>query len=449
MTHSSDSSAEEIKRQRAFVDRLSRDRATESGELETIAQTITEGCAGLLKVERVGVWLFNEEETELRCIDQFNLSTGSHSSGAILKGHEFQPEFQALKDSSYVDAHDPLTDPRTAGYVEGYLKPNRITSMLDVVIRFGGRNLGTLCFEHVDRPHTWAQHEIDFGCLVGSQLSVLLERKALRKAEDARRESEERLKAIEELHALKDRWEEMRSSRDEARRLLSLRDEFISVASHELKTPLTPIVIQHMILGRKIRKDGSVSAGDLEKFLESSDRQLKRMSTLIDELLDVSRISLGRLSIQVSGEVDLVKIVKDVISRFAPVLQEAGCQINLNSPESKMGDWDPGRIEQVVTNLLTNAMKYGAGKPIEIRIDAREGRSVLTVRDHGIGIAESDLERIFDRFERAVSMKDFSGLGLGLYVSRSLIEAHRGSIRVESEPGKGSTFIVELPEKLA
>jgi PAS domain S-box-containing protein len=180
---------------RAFVNRLSLDPATLRGDLEALAKVVTESCSTLLGLERVGVWLFDESETELHCFDQFNLAGGTHESGAVLREPEFEPEFRALKTSLYVDASDPLTDPRTAGYVEGYLKPNRITSMLDLVIRFGGKNLGTLCFEHVDMPHAWRPEEIDFGLLVCAQLSVLLERREVRRTEAARREIEERLSA--------------------------------------------------------------------------------------------------------------------------------------------------------------------------------------------------------------------------------------------------------------
>ncbi len=122
----------EIRKQREFVDQLSRNPATKCGDLEAVARVVTESCARLLGAERVGIWLFDEAEIELRCIDQFNLSNAAHSAGAVLHEHEFRAEFQALKTFLYVDASDPFTDPRTAGYVEGYVKPNRITSIPSV-----------------------------------------------------------------------------------------------------------------------------------------------------------------------------------------------------------------------------------------------------------------------------------------------------------------------------
>ncbi|HVJ88672.1 MAG TPA: GAF domain-containing protein, partial [Labilithrix sp.] len=130
---------------RQFLDRLSRSPEIIRGELEPVARLVTECVSRIIDAERVSVWLFNDTETELRCVDLFELSTVLHSSGAVLLEHEFSSEFQAMKNASYVDADEPLCDPRTAGYSESYLKPNRITAMLDVVLRLGGRNLGVLC----------------------------------------------------------------------------------------------------------------------------------------------------------------------------------------------------------------------------------------------------------------------------------------------------------------
>lgn len=193
---------EVVAREREFINRLSLDPATERGDLESVAKVVTESCAAILGTAQVGIWLFEGNETELRCFDQYNAGPKTHTAGMILLEHQFGSEFRALKESLYVDASDPLTDPRTAGYVETYLKPNGISSMLDMVVRIGGRNLGTVCFEHLHRPHTWKQHEIDFGLLVCAQLSILLERRLLKRTEAERHEVQERLSAT--LHSIND-----------------------------------------------------------------------------------------------------------------------------------------------------------------------------------------------------------------------------------------------------
>jgi signal transduction histidine kinase len=161
-------------------------------------------------------------------------------------------------------------------------------------------------------------------------------------------------------------------------------------------------------------------------------------------MLDISRISLGKLFLQLE-EVDIGELVRDVIDRFDEQIKATGSSYRLIVEGSVVGCWDHYRIEQVVTNLITNAMKYGEGKPIEISVAAHRDIALLTVRDQGLGIAQDNLDRIFQRFERAITVSSISGLGLGLYISKQIVEAHHGVIRVQSKLGEGSEFIVELP----
>jgi signal transduction histidine kinase len=232
-------------------------------------------------------------------------------------------------------------------------------------------------------------------------------------------------------------------------RAIRARDEFLSIASHELRTPLTSLRMQVQLRERALAK-GNLSAfapETLARTLASDVRQVDRLTRLVEDILDVSRISTGRFTLAISEPVDLVALVRDVLERSAAALATAGCPVTLEAPgpAPPPGRWDRGRIEQVVLNLLTNASKYGGGKPIHCQVRAQGDRAVLTIRDEGIGISASDQRRIFDLFERAVSKDEVSGLGLGLYIARRIVEAHGGTIRVESEPGKGAAFTVELP----
>lgn len=236
---------------------------------------------------------------------------------------------------------------------------------------------------------------------------------------------------------------------DEAQKAIRLRDEFLSIASHELRTPITPLKLQLQMLKRLLAKDALASypAHKIEQLFNIADRQMARFQKLIEELLDVSRISVGRLTLEREA-FDLAEVVQEIVHQFAGELEKARCQLELEVA-SAMGVWDKLRVEQVLMNLLANAMKYGAGKPIKILLESANGVARLRVQDHGRGIAKEDQARIFNRFERAASTRDFPGLGLGLYITRQILEAHGGSIKVESEPEKGATFIVELPLRAA
>ena len=162
--------------------------------------------------------------------------------------------------------------------------------------------------------------------------------------------------------------------------------------------------------------------------------------------MDVSRITAGRLRLELE-EIDLAAVVRDVVGRLGEEASRAHSSIEVSAVTAVVGMWDLIRVEQVVTNLLTNAFKFGDGKPIEVTVEERGSIGRLVVVDHGIGIAPEDLERIFHRYEQATSSRAVGGLGLGLYIARQIIEAHGGTIRVESQPGAGSTFTIDLPKE--
>jgi two-component system CheB/CheR fusion protein len=230
------------------------------------------------------------------------------------------------------------------------------------------------------------------------------------------------------------------------REALRVRDEFLSIASHELKTPLTSLKLQVQIKKRRLQAgdDSAFSREKLQKQFDSDEQQISRIARLVDDMLDITRINAGKLAIR-PEPIFLDEVVRDVAARFHEQLRQAGSELELDLPGSVHGHWDRFRIEQVVTNLISNAIKYGAGKPILVKVESDEQCATLIVQDQGMGIAKADQARIFERFERAVSLNEVTGLGLGLYIVKEILEAHGGSIRVESELSKGSRFIVTLP----
>jgi signal transduction histidine kinase len=227
----------------------------------------------------------------------------------------------------------------------------------------------------------------------------------------------------------------------EAQRAVRFRDDFLSIAGHELRTPLATLRLQVEALTQLAdAQPGSVP----RKHVDRAQRSVDRLIRLVDELLDVSRIRAGRLQLNFEA-CDLSDIARTVVEQMHDTAAHAGSQIELVAPDRVPGKWDRARLEHVVSNLLGNAIKFGTKKPIEMRVSLDAGTARLSVTDHGIGIADEDQPHIFGRFEQVRSPRQGAGLGLGLWIARSIVDAHGGIIRVESKLGAGATFTAELP----
>jgi signal transduction histidine kinase len=233
----------------------------------------------------------------------------------------------------------------------------------------------------------------------------------------------------------------------QAQAAISLREEFLTIASHELRTPVTALHLQIQCLRRCVEQKGRLDDTTIEKFATAL-RQTERLSKLIESLLDVSRITAGRIRFDLE-ELDLTQLARQVVSQFQEEASRAGCQLVLRAGASVTGWWDRFRIEQVISHLLSNAIKYAPGHPVAVCVEAKGEMARLMVTDRGIGISAENVARIFGRFERAVSSRNYGGLGLGLFVSQKVVEGHGGSIEVTSRPGVGSTFTVWLPRAAA
>ena len=229
----------------------------------------------------------------------------------------------------------------------------------------------------------------------------------------------------------------------QAKEEVRARDEFLSVASHELRTPVTALHVQLQMLQRVVERIGA--PGPVRERVESLDRQVRRLAGLVEALLDLSRIRLGRMELA-REPVDVSALAREVAAPYQADLDLAhGSSIRVLAPEPVVASLDRVRIEQVLANLLGNAVKFGEGKPVEVRVE-RSGAGVrVEVVDCGVGIDADQAERIFGRFERAAPAHHYPGLGLGLYVAREIVEAHGGKIRARGEPGKGASFSVEIP----
>jgi PAS domain S-box-containing protein len=241
-------------------------------------------------------------------------------------------------------------------------------------------------------------------------------------------------------------WLATLTDTEDLRQAILARDDFLAVASHELRTPLSTLAF--VIHGGRLIGEGE-SAVDREALLSKmamAERQVNRLEKLVATLLDVTRITGRRLVLE-PVDCDLTALVREVAARLRGEAERSGCALELRTPQPVRGRVDPLRVDQVLTNLITNAVRHGAGKPIDIDVLEENGIIRLSVTDRGEGIAPDDMPRLFGRFQRGTGGSAQSGLGLGLFISRHIAQAHGGDIHVKSEPGKGASFTVELPRR--
>ena len=221
-----------------------------------------------------------------------------------------------------------------------------------------------------------------------------------------------------------------------------IRDEFISIASHELKTPLTSLKLHTQMSKRFCEMKGPLSMEKLATQFDYTISQIDRLNKLVDDMLDITRISTGRLQL-VKSEFDFSILLHELIERFRPLFSAAGITVSSSIATQLVGEWDSYRIEQVLNNLFSNAIRYAPGAPLNVSLTTNQKKLRLVVTDKGRGIEAKNLEKIFDRFERESTSP--GGLGLGLYITRQIVEQHKGTIKAESQVGQGTSFIVELP----
>ncbi|MGC5699024.1 hybrid sensor histidine kinase/response regulator [Pseudomonas sp. NFXW11] len=240
--------------------------------------------------------------------------------------------------------------------------------------------------------------------------------------------------------------EQLQLAQSELQQAVRMRDDFMSIVAHEVRTPLNGLILETQLRKLHLARDNAAafSLDKMHAMVDRDERQINSLIRLIEDMLDISRIRTGKLSIRPS-RFDLVQLVRGLVENFAPQVQAAQSSLTLQAEQPLEGYWDEFRIEQVVSNLLTNALRYGAKSPIEVRVLAQDGQARVEVRDHGIGISEDNQQRIFQQFERVSANHAVAGLGLGLFISEQIVSAHGGSIEVESRLGEGALFRVCLP----
>lgn len=240
--------------------------------------------------------------------------------------------------------------------------------------------------------------------------------------------------------------DDLRSSLHQKERELQDKDEFLAIAAHELSTPITTMKLRLETGIRFIEKNkfSGQDAAKLKSMYLGTVKQIDRMAQLIDNLLDLSRIKTGRLVLN-REPLNPGPFISEIVARYSDQLSYAKCSMRLDLEPGIIGFWDPIRLEQVVTNLISNAIRYAPGHPVQVGVQKIHESALIFVKDGGPGISEENKQKIFERYSRATSAWNGRGLGLGLFVSREIVEAHGGEIEVDSTPGRGATFKVTLP----
>jgi signal transduction histidine kinase len=239
---------------------------------------------------------------------------------------------------------------------------------------------------------------------------------------------------------------QLQSTQLELEQAVRMRDDFMSIVAHEVRTPLNGLILETQLRKMHLARDNA-SAFTLDKMhamVDRDERQIKSLIRLIEDMLDVSRIRTGKLSIR-PKRFDLSALVSGLLQNFAAQIDAAESSVTLDAEQPVVGSWDEFRIEQVISNLLTNALRYGAKSPITVKVYCDYQQALVEVRDLGIGISEENQKRIFQQFERVTAKYAVAGLGLGLFISEQIVAAHGGSITVESRIGEGALFRVCLP----
>jgi two-component system, NtrC family, sensor kinase len=437
--------------------------AVRQGDVLTVCHHITSQVAQLLGIERVSVWLFNAELTELVCQDLYLLSQNQHSAGAVLKQSAFADEFAYLLTSKHLAAHDPYNDPRTQGYIEGYLRPNGITAMLDGVIRLGEEPVGTLCLEHVNRLHRWTDDEITFVTQLGDQVALTV---SLARSQALTTQLQQRDRALQELNEqlerrVEERSEALRSAQQallDSERLAAL-GSIVAGVAHELSTPLGNARMTSTTLSEHVRSFAELVASgrlmksalvahlqDQQQCADLIERNLQAAVTLIEAFKSVSVD-------QASGarrKFALHQVVRDVLETLGPTLQRARCDITfqLELPTDLEFDSYPGPVGQLIVNFVNNAILHGfegrSDGRIRISATRRKDGVRLVFADNGCGIAADRLGRVFEPFYTTKLGKGGSGLGLHL-VYNLVTKTLGGQIAVGHAPGGGAAFTVDLP----
>ncbi|HEY0074827.1 MAG TPA: ATP-binding protein [Abditibacteriaceae bacterium] len=400
---------------------LTRLRASDQTELETAFQKITEAANKILDAERCSIWLYNEDNSAIRCHDLYETATQKHSQGFEWSAQDFPAYFRALESGEIIVANDAHTHSATHEFTESYLKPLGIMSRLDKAIVMGGQSIGVLCCERTGANRPWKLKDQTFARSAAAICALILE-------------SYERTRAEAGI----------RLAREETDAANLAKSEFLLRMGHELRTPLNAILGFGQIL--EIEDLDPLSRESVGHILNGG----RHLLDLINEVLDIARVEAGYIELSLEP-IALDNIVSGACDLVRPLAAERNIRLYANMA-TLSGSYvlaDHQRLRQVLDNLLSNAIKYNRqGGKVEVSCSQRtDGLSAIAVRDTGIGIAPEDLPKLFTPFERlGITDSQIEGTGLGLALSQGLVTVMGGTLTAESTLGRGTTFTFTLPQ---
>ena len=414
-----------IQEQQQALVHLSTQPAMVQGDIQAMARQITDAAARLLGVQRASVWWLQEDDAFLRCVDLFDARSREHTSDFILKTEEYPNYFTALKSGRVINAADAWRDPRTREFLDTYLQPNGILSMLDGTIRFSGNVVGVLCCESVETKRYWTEPEIRFVGELADQLSLALLNRSYRHSEkQARQEAQSAVSASQ------------------------AKSSFLASMSHEIRTPMNAILGFVDLLLQEKMTDEQLN------YVQVVHRSAENLLSLLNDILDFSRIEAGKMKIEVS-ECSLPNLLEDLDSMMRPLAKQKGLTFEIlqcrELPEQIRTD--PVRLRQCLLNLTNNAIKYTETGHVYVNISRLEKDNAsfvqFAVEDTGVGIPPDQQEAIFDAYAQAETTMSHpcSGTGLGLAITRNLARLLDCQLTVSSTPGTGSVFTLTLPLK--
>ena len=399
---------------------LTRSEAIISGDLQRAFQAITETASRVLEVERVSIWLFQQNWSAIQLEDLYEVANGAHSTGAVLRASQYPSYFQALRQEEHaIAAHDANYDSRTCEFSSSYLTPHGIGAMLDAPIRHKGKTVGVLCHEYLGACRTWTADEMTIAVSFATIANLAMEAKERAEAENVMRQAKERAETAS-----------------------AAKNEFLASVSHEIRTPMNAIIGMADLLWE------TDLSPDQRKYLRIFRRAGGNLLSLINEILDLSKAEVGHLELE-STDFDLGDLVEKSIEILAMRANEKGlelaCHLSSDVPCAVIGD--PNRLHQILINLISNAIKFTDSGSVTVRVIRdpellTPGAIRFSISDTGVGIPTDKHAVIFDSFTQAhvSTMRKYGGTGLGLTISRRLAELMNGRIWVESTLGEGSTF---------